>query len=71
MYGVGSLLRLYVVEDSIRRGLKEYDLTRGNEPYKADWANAVRRNLEIRAVNKGINAVTYHLATKNDTLKFY
>jgi len=35
-YGVGNLLKMYVIEECIRKGFREYDLTRDFEPYKAD-----------------------------------
>jgi len=65
-YSVGNLLKMCVVEDCIRRGVGEYDLGRDYEPYKADWANGIRRNLEVRMVRKGSFARAYSWATKND-----
>ena len=67
-YSVGNLLKMHVVEDCIRRGLKTYDLTRGDEPYKLDWANQSKRNFEIRIVRKGLFAKMYSLATKNESI---
>jgi CelD/BcsL family acetyltransferase involved in cellulose biosynthesis len=52
-YGVGNILKLYVIEECIRRGFKEYDLTRGLEPYKLDWATGVRKNFTVSMANKG------------------
>jgi CelD/BcsL family acetyltransferase involved in cellulose biosynthesis len=52
-YGVGNILKLYVIEECIRRGFKEYDLTRGIEDYKMDWATGVRKNFVVRMANKG------------------
>jgi CelD/BcsL family acetyltransferase involved in cellulose biosynthesis len=34
---VGNVLQFYAVEDSIRKGVKEFDFLRGNEQYKYTW----------------------------------
>jgi len=67
-YGVGSLLRLCVIEECIRRGLREYDLTRGYEPYKADWSPRLRRNFDVRLVRRGWFGRVYGWSTKNNAL---
>lgn len=64
-YGVGNLLKMYVVEECIRKGFREYDLTRDLEPYKADWATGVRKNFVARMVHKGLYAKMYDWATQN------
>jgi CelD/BcsL family acetyltransferase involved in cellulose biosynthesis len=64
LYGVGSLLRMYVIEKSIQEGLKEYDLTRGSEHYKADWATGIRKNFEVRLIRKGLVAKMYSWTTR-------
>jgi CelD/BcsL family acetyltransferase involved in cellulose biosynthesis len=38
-YSVGRLLLEHLVEWSINQGLKVFDMTVGNEPYKRDWAD--------------------------------
>jgi CelD/BcsL family acetyltransferase involved in cellulose biosynthesis len=58
-YGVGNLLKMHLVEECIRKGFREYDLTRDFEPYKADWATGVRKNLVARLVRGGMFAKTY------------
>jgi len=55
-YGVGNLLKMYAIEECIRKGFKEYDMTRGFEPYKLDWATGVRKNFVVKMVNKGWRA---------------
>jgi CelD/BcsL family acetyltransferase involved in cellulose biosynthesis len=55
-YGVGNLLKIYMIEECIRKGFKEYDLTRGFESYKAEWATGVRKNFVVKMVNKGWRA---------------
>ncbi|MGQ9539364.1 MAG: GNAT family N-acetyltransferase [Candidatus Bathycorpusculaceae bacterium] len=64
-FGVGNLLKLHLVEECIRRGFREYDLTRDFEPYKADWATGVRRNLSARLVRGGLSAKTYCWSLEN------
>jgi CelD/BcsL family acetyltransferase involved in cellulose biosynthesis len=64
-YGVGNLLKLHVIEDCLKKGIKEYDLTRGFELYKADWATGVRRNLGIRMAYKGLFARLYDRAMQS------
>lgn len=65
-YSVGNLLKLLIIKKCIKAGLKEYDLARGYEPYKADWANGMRKNLEARLVRRGWFAKIYDWATKNN-----
>ncbi|MEI2640419.1 MAG: GNAT family N-acetyltransferase [Microthrixaceae bacterium] len=43
MRGCGSVLRFQIIEAAIDRGIQEYDLLRGEEPYKAEWATAARQ----------------------------
>jgi CelD/BcsL family acetyltransferase involved in cellulose biosynthesis len=52
-FGVTNLLRLHLIEECVKKGFKEYDLTRDFEPYKADWATGVRENLVARLARKG------------------
>jgi CelD/BcsL family acetyltransferase involved in cellulose biosynthesis len=58
-YGVGNLLKMHVVGESIRKGFREYDLARGFESYKADWSTGVRTNLAFWTVNRGFTARMY------------
>lgn len=69
-YGVGNLLKMYVVEECIEKGFREYDLTRDFEPYKADWATGVRKNFVARMVHKGWFAKTYNWAVQNSFSQF-
>jgi CelD/BcsL family acetyltransferase involved in cellulose biosynthesis len=36
--GCGSVLRARIIEAAVAAGTTEYDLLRGDEPYKAEWA---------------------------------
>ncbi|MHA2231647.1 MAG: GNAT family N-acetyltransferase [Candidatus Hodarchaeales archaeon] len=69
-FGIGNLLRMHLVEDCIRKGFKEYDLMRGNEPYKSEWPTQNRTNLEVRHIQKGFSARMYGWATRNRTALF-
>jgi CelD/BcsL family acetyltransferase involved in cellulose biosynthesis len=46
--GGGSVLRARIIERAIADGHAEYDLLRGDEPYKADWADTRREVVRCR-----------------------
>jgi len=69
-YGVANLLRMHAVEECIDKGLKEYDLMRGDEPYKISWDAKSRRNLEFRLIRKGLFPRMYGWLTKSSTAVF-
>ena len=46
--GCGSVVRARIIDAAVADGAREYDLLRGDEPYKADWATD-RREL-VRCV---------------------
>jgi CelD/BcsL family acetyltransferase involved in cellulose biosynthesis len=48
-YSIGNIT-LFLIEECIKRGFREFDLLRGEETYKNHWTNAHRRNFEIRLV---------------------
>jgi CelD/BcsL family acetyltransferase involved in cellulose biosynthesis len=64
-YGVANLLKMHVAEYCIEKGLREYDMTRDFEPYKADWATGVRKNFVATIVSKGCFARIYNWSTQN------
>jgi len=68
-YGVGNLLKMHLVEECIKKGFREYDLTRGFEPYKADWATNVRKNFVVRFVRRGLFVKMYCWALENSFLQ--
>jgi len=68
-YGVANLLKMHVVEYCIRKGFREYDLTRDFEPYKADWATGVRKNLVAAMVCRGYFARIYDWSNRNSFSK--
>lgn len=46
--GAGTALKAAVVMDACDEGITEYDLLRGDEPYKSDWAEGRRELFRIR-----------------------
>ena len=44
---IGRVLLGMCVQESIRRGHREFDLLRGNEEYKYQWTDRDRRNLSL------------------------
>lgn len=53
-YSVGHLHYMFVIRDAIERGLQEFDLLRGNEPYKFYWTKSTRRYMQVIAIRRGI-----------------
>lgn len=49
--GAGTVLRAAVIARACELGLTEYDLLRGDEPYKRDWADSSRPLLHLRAAS--------------------
>ncbi len=47
--GSGSVLKARILERAIERGATEFDLLRGDEPYKAEWATARRDLVAVRS----------------------
>lgn len=50
----GQALLGYMMEDCFRRGLREVDLLRGTEPWKAVWTDLRRRHMRIRVFRSGL-----------------
>lgn len=46
--GVGSALRAHLLAEAHSQGVREYDLLRGEEPYKDEWATQTRDVVRIR-----------------------
>ena len=46
---VFKVLRSYVIEDAIRNGFSEFDLLRGEEPYKHEWNAVLRKKQQLRS----------------------
>jgi CelD/BcsL family acetyltransferase involved in cellulose biosynthesis len=67
-YSVGNLTMLLLLERCVKKGFKEYDMMRGNEPYKTMWTRTCRRNFEIRLVKEGLHSGFYNWVTWNNTV---
>jgi CelD/BcsL family acetyltransferase involved in cellulose biosynthesis len=65
-YGVGNLLLLHMIKNSIEEGLFEVDFMRGDEPYKKRWNARVRKNIQARIMSRGIMPSLYDWITRND-----
>ena len=64
-YSVGNLIVMLLLERLIKNGFGEYDMLRGNEPYKFAWTNTYRQNFEIRLVRRTLLGNYYDLITWN------
>jgi len=52
-YSVGTLSKMCVIEECIKKGFREYDFARGFESYKTHWTKAFRRNFVTRMAYRG------------------
>lgn len=46
--GAGTALRAWILRNAADSGAAEYDLLRGDEPYKADWSTGRRDLVRVR-----------------------
>jgi hypothetical protein len=60
---------MFLLRECIEKGFTEYDMTRGNEPYKMQWTNKYRRNFEVRLVHKKITSNIYDWVTWGSTVE--
>jgi CelD/BcsL family acetyltransferase involved in cellulose biosynthesis len=67
-YGLGSIIDLNLIEHCVKAGLKEYDFTRGEEPYKNQWNTQTRNNLRFTKTRKGLFPRLVKWVTRNDLL---
>jgi len=67
-YSVGNLIIMFLLEKCIKKGFTEYDLMRGNEPYKLLWTSTCRRNFEVRFVRKNARDGLLDWITWTDTI---
>ncbi len=68
-YSVGNLLIMFLLKQCIEKGFTEYDMTRGDEPYKMQWTNKFRRNFEVRLVRKKLTSELYDWVTWGPTVE--
>ena len=52
-FGIGNLLKIHIIEECFRKQFSEYDLGRGSESYKTEWATGVRKNLAMGMTKGG------------------
>jgi len=78
-YRVGHLAFLHFIEHSMNKGIKEFDLMRGDEPYKRLWNPVMRKNLGLRATRKTFVPLVYNwvmharsrAVTRNDSFSSF
>ncbi len=51
-YSVGHLHCMFLIRETIEKGLREYDLLRGDEPYKFYWTKLARRYMQITIIRR-------------------
>lgn len=61
---VGLVLLGLSIEDAVQRGLKVYDLLRGSETYKFDWATGTRRLVTLQVTGCSLAAVLFTAHSK-------
>jgi len=65
-YSIGNLIIRFLLERCIKKGFKEYDMMRGDEPYKLMWTHTIRRNYEIKFVRDRLHSRFFNWVTSND-----
>jgi CelD/BcsL family acetyltransferase involved in cellulose biosynthesis len=68
-FSVGNLIIMFLLRECIEKGFTEYDMTRGDEPYKMKWTNKYRKNYEVRFVHKKISSELYDRVTWSGTVE--
>jgi CelD/BcsL family acetyltransferase involved in cellulose biosynthesis len=58
-FGVGNLLKMHVIGECIRKGLKEYNLARGAGFGKEYWSTGVRKNFDAKMYNENWRGQLY------------
>lgn len=53
-YSIGHLHLMFLIKDAIRKGLREFDLLKGDEPYKFHWTKSARKYMQIVIIKKGL-----------------
>ncbi|MCW3975777.1 MAG: GNAT family N-acetyltransferase [Candidatus Bathyarchaeota archaeon] len=54
-YSIGNLMHMYLIERCIQKGLKEYDLMRGDVQHKNKFGTINRKNFDLCFTQKGLN----------------
>jgi len=55
-YSVGHLHHLFIINEAIKRHLREVDLLRGDEPYKFHWTKSARRYMQVMIKKNGFGS---------------
>lgn len=64
-YSVGNLIIRFLLERCIKKGFREYDMMRGDEPYKLMWTHTIRRNFEIKFVRERWHSIFFNWIISN------
>jgi CelD/BcsL family acetyltransferase involved in cellulose biosynthesis len=67
-YNMGNLLNVYTIQYCISAGTKEYDLMRGDHPYKSNWQTRSMNNIEFWASKPRVIPILYNAFTKQESL---
>ena len=46
-YDIGHLHNMYILQDAIKKQLRECDFLKGDEPYKFHWTKSARKYMQI------------------------
>jgi CelD/BcsL family acetyltransferase involved in cellulose biosynthesis len=65
-FGVGNLLIMHLIQESIQRGMVKFDFLAGAEPYKSEWTRLSRDNLEVRFVRNHLLPTLYDRITRSE-----
>jgi CelD/BcsL family acetyltransferase involved in cellulose biosynthesis len=63
-FRVGNLLRMHIIQECIRKGFKEYNLSRGAGFGKEYWSTGVRKNFDAKMFNKNCRGQLFSYARK-------
>ena len=60
-YNIGNLHLMFLLEYSMKQGLKKFDFLRGNEPYKNRWNAFMKKNSKITFFRISLKGKLLHL----------
>lgn len=60
-FSPGEMLTASILEEFFPTGLREYDMLRGDEPYKTRWSKTMREEYEIAIAPPGPRSAVYRL----------
>jgi CelD/BcsL family acetyltransferase involved in cellulose biosynthesis len=65
-FGVGNLLIMHLIEESIQKGMAKFDFLAGAESYKRSWTPLNRNNLEVGFVQNRLLPIVYDRITRSE-----